>query len=307
MVTKRPHYVPQTYYRPWTGGPVDVRLAHRLRSSDSALLNSTRNIAVATGIYGAGELGQAREEQFQLLENEWPALRDDLITRGDLQDERRSLLAVFMAVQLMRTLKHSNETNFIANVAATTTEWPPSRDVVRAYLHKLDGREPDDAEVYAAWTFVSAAPAPAPTLDMAMSISMDIAIRQIAPRLEARRWTVRNFRKPDLFTNDCPVHKWSKPTERPPVGGIGVENAEEVRFPISPSALLVMTRGDAEPSNASLRMVNAEISKHAHKFVVASPEHLTKLDQLALPKYPPRMRFRLIGGPEGELLHMWSD
>lgn len=307
MVTKRPHYVPQTYFRPWTGAPADARLAHRLRTSDGAFLNSTRNIAVAAGIYGTGELGQAREEQFQLLENEWPALRDDLITRGDLVDERRSLLAVFMAVQLTRTLKHSSEINFIADVASSATEWPPSQEVVRAYLYNLDGREPDDAEVYAAWTFVSTAPAPAPTLDMAMSISMDIAITQIAPRLEARRWTVRHFQKPGLFTNDCPVHRWSHPFHRPPVGGNGVENADEVRFPLSPSALLVMTRGNAYASNASLRMVNAEICKVAHKFVVASPGQLSALNKMALAKYPPRMRFRLIDSAKGELLHMWTD
>jgi hypothetical protein len=91
------------------------------------------------------------------------------------------------------------------------------------------------------------------------------------------------------------------------VRSLGVENGDEVRFPLSPSVLLVLTRGDADPSNASLRMVNAEICKRAHQFVVARPEHLSKLDQLALPRHPPRMHFRLIERAEGELVHMWTD
>ncbi|OBB14624.1 hypothetical protein A5761_01595 [Mycolicibacterium setense] len=97
---------------------------------------------------------------------------------------------------------------------------------MRAYLHKLDGSEPDAAEVYAAWTFVSAAPAPIPTIDDAMSISMDVGVRQIAPRLEARRWTGRNFKTPGIMTNDYPLHKWSKPTGRRLIGGIGVESCQ---------------------------------------------------------------------------------
>ncbi|WP_370629553.1 DUF4238 domain-containing protein [Mycolicibacterium sp. BK634] len=298
--------MPQTYFRPWTGGPEDGRLAHRLRVADSALLNSTRNIAVASGIYGAGELGQAREKEFQQLETEWPSLRQELIAQGDLQGGRRSLLAVFMAVQLMRTLKHSNEINFIANVVSNAAEGTVSQDVVREYLQKLDGRDPSDSEVYAAWSFITGAPEPVPTVDEAVSISMNIAVTQIAPRLEARRWTVRNFRKPDLMTNDCPVHKWSRPTRHPRLEGVGIENAEEVRFPLSPSALLVMTRGGAEPSNTSLRLVNAEICRQAHQFVVATPENLSSLNQLALAKWPPRIRFRIQSSPDGELLHMWA-
>ncbi|WP_207550606.1 hypothetical protein, partial [Mycolicibacterium setense] len=47
-------------------------------------------------------------------------------------------------------------------------------------------------------------------------------------------------------------------------------------IPAFAEPLLVMTRGDAEPSNASLRTVNAEVCRQAHQFVVARPEHLFK-------------------------------
>jgi len=140
VVTGRPHYVPQTYLRAWTPstGP-DRRLAHRPRKADAALLNSIRNVAVACGIYGTGELGQAREHAFNQLDNDWPDLRQDLIRLGDLRGDRRHLLSIFMAVQLARTLKHSDQADFLSQLAATTSERPITQDAVRQFLRDLDG------------------------------------------------------------------------------------------------------------------------------------------------------------------------
>jgi hypothetical protein len=304
-VTKRPHFVPQTYLRAWAGS--DERVAYRRRDATTALLNGTRNVAVKSGIYGKGQLGQAREDAFNELEKEWAGLRDELITQGDLHGDRRSQLAVFMAHQLTRTLKHSDQVNFISELAASNNEWPVTQDAVREYLRKLDGCQPDDAEVYAAWTFVTGAPTGTLTRDDALKISMDTAIREIAPRLQARDWTVRKFRRPALMTNDCPVHPWRRPTTDTRVGGVGIGNADEVRFPLSPSALLVMTRGNQAPTNASARSVNAEICRQCSQFVVALPEAKSVLDNLALSKRAPRLRFRLIDGSVGEVLHMYVE
>jgi hypothetical protein len=314
VVTGRPHFVPQTYLRAWTPSTgSDHRLAHRRRNADAALLNSTRNVAVACGIYGQGQLGQAREDNFKRLENQWPNLREELITEGDLQGDRRSLLSVFMAVQLTRTLKHSNRDNFISNLAAMTTERPITRDAVRQFLRKLDGADPDDAEVEAAWTFVSVAPDAIPTRE-ALNLSMGIAVKDIAPRLQARSWTVRKFRRPALWTNDCPVHPWLRQGNDSRVGGIGIENADEVRFPLSPGALLVMTRPGEAASNASARSINAEICKQCQQFVVATQDAKEKLDNLAWSKPPPRLRFRLgdgyasgTGAYLGEVLHIYTE
>jgi hypothetical protein len=315
VVIRRPHFVPQTYLRAWTPSTgSDRRLAHRRRNADAALLNSTRNVAVACGIYGTGQLGQAREDAFRRLEDEWPDLREELTAKGDLQGDRRSLLSVFMAVQLARTLKHSDRANFISNLAATTTDRPIPRDAVRQFLRELDGVDSDDAEVEAAWTFVSAAPTgPIPTRDDALNMSMKIAVNEIAPRLQARSWTVRKFRRLALWTNDCPVHPWSQLGTDGRVGGIGVETADEVRFPLSPAALLVMTRPGAAASNASARSINAEICKQCQQFVVATPDDKEKLDSLAWSKPSPRLRFRLGDGYArtgeylGEVLHIYVE
>lgn len=314
-VTKRPHFVPQAYLRAWADP--DERVAYRRRDAAAAILNGTRNVAVKSGIYGKGQLGQAREDAFNELEKVWTSLRDELIAQGDLHGDRRSQLAVFMAHQLMRTLKHSNQVNFLSAVAASTTERPITQDAVRAYLRQLDGSKPDDAEVYAAWTFVNGAPTGTLTHDDALRMSMDIAIKEIAPRLQTRDWTVRKFRQPALMTNDCPVHPWRQPTENPRPGGVGIETADEVRFPLTPGALLVMTRPGQAASNASTRSINAEICRQCHHFVVASPQDKPALDSIELRKRPPRLRFRLADGyavgPNGinqylgEVLHTYVD
>lgn len=306
-VTKRPHFVPQTYLRAWAGP--DERVAYRRRDATAAVLNGTKNVAVKAGIYGKGQLGQAREDAFNQLEKVWTTLRDVLITQGNLYSDRRSQLAVFMAHQLTRTLKHSDQVNFHSDVAASTTEWPITREVVREYLGKLDGTKPDEAEVYAAWTFVTGAPEGTLTHDDALRISMDLAIKEIAPRLQARDWTVRKFRQPALMTNDCPVHPWRRPTKNPRPGGVGIETADEVRFPLSPGALLVMTRPGEAASNASVRRINAEICRQCHQFIVASPLDKQALDNITLRKRSPRLRFRLytVGPNDDEIVHTYVD
>jgi hypothetical protein len=63
VATKRPHYVPRTYLGAWANATGQV--AYRRRDRGQAIVTSTTNVAVAGGIYGIGELGEAREKLFQ--------------------------------------------------------------------------------------------------------------------------------------------------------------------------------------------------------------------------------------------------
>jgi Protein of unknown function (DUF4238) len=323
--TKRPHYVPKTYLGAWANSAGQV--AYRRRDSSQAVVTNITNVAVAGGIYGDGELAENREEFFQQIEEEWAGLRRDLTTQGDLRGERRSLLSVFAAIQFARTLKHCEQTNFLHNVAVTTDERPIPKSAVRQYLYDLDGVEPDDAEVEAAWTFVNGGPgtlSPDEMLSISpnkmLGISMHVAVTQIAPRLEAMNWTVHAFGKPVLMSSDCPVHAWRRPTPEPHVGGIGIDNADEIRFPLSPSSLLVMTQGRQAASHESARKhrsINAEIFRQCHQFVIGTPQTKPVLDKLELSKRPPRLRFRTGPGYKtgtggtyeyiGEVLHMYVE
>jgi Protein of unknown function (DUF4238) len=121
--------------------------------------------------------------------------------------------------------------------------------------------EPNADEVEAAWTYIRGAPG-IPTPDLTHSVAVDVAVTQIAPRLDQMNWTVHKFRKPVLISSDCPVHPWRRPTPESQPGGIGIENADEIRFPLSPSALLVMARGPRNPtpqrSSRNPRAINVE-------------------------------------------------
>ena len=310
MVKKRrAHFVPRTYLRAWAGS--DELLAYR-RRGDNARTASVKNVAVRGGLYGLGELGDANEKMYQGVEAEWRNLLPVLTAQGDLQDNQRRLFAVFAALQLVRTEKHAERMKFTSNVAATTTERPIPKDAVRDYLRDLDGgAEPDDSEVEGAWSFVCGELAMfgESTAAPAHSAAVDAAVTQIAPRMETMNWTVHKFHGPVLISSDSPVHLWRQPTQDPQPRGVGIETADEVRFPLSPSALLVMDRGPRRGSTPQRsrrrpRAINAEIARRCHQFIFGTRNSAVAIDRLALSDWSPRLRFRMVGS---DMFHMYVE
>jgi hypothetical protein len=289
--TQRPHFVPRTYLKAWANAKDQV--AYRRRDGDGALVTNITNVAVAGGIYGTGEVAQAREDFFKQLEDEWADLREQLTTDGDLHGERRSLLALFAAVQLKRTDKDHQANNFICDVADATNERPIPRDPVRQCLVRLAGAEPDDNEVEAAWSFVNGTPGgEIPTREMLFNVAMEVAVSTVAPRLEAKAWTVYKYKDPILLSSDCPVLKWRRPSAEPHYGGVGIGTADEIRFPLSPNALLVMAEETRDARrNPNSRKINAEAVKQCHKFVFGTPEAKAALDNYEISRRAPRVRF----------------
>jgi len=191
---------------------------------------------------------------------------------------------------------------------------------VKQYLLALEGRQPEDNEVEAATDFINGAP-DIPTLDEVMAVSVEVAVRSVAPRLEAMNWRVHRYNRPVLMTNDRPASAWRHPDPEAPPGGVGIEAADEVRFPLTPRALLLVTSAKAgtPPRSADHRYqaVNNEIGRRCQHFVVATPDARARLESIDLSERPPRIRFRQgpayynVGNgqsyPMGDIIHTYFE
>ena len=143
---------------------------------------------------------------------------------------------------------------------------------------------------------------------LAHSAAVDVAVTQIAPRLETMNWTVHKFRGAPLISSDSPVHSWRRPTQDSEPRGIGIETADEVRFPLTPGALLIMDRkprtSTPQWSNRSPPAINTEIARRCHQFIFGTRQSTVAIDQLALSDWPPRLRFRMVSA---DAFHMYVE
>ena len=62
--TKRPHFVPVCYLRAWADA--GDKVAARRRDATEAFTPNVINVAVDAGIYGRGDVAQAREKMASL-------------------------------------------------------------------------------------------------------------------------------------------------------------------------------------------------------------------------------------------------
>jgi Protein of unknown function (DUF4238) len=187
QATKRPHFVPECYLRPWANDSDQV--AVRRRAAPAVITPNVRNVAVEAGLYGRGEDGQAREAMFGALEGGWPEARSALLAAGgEIDGDLRALVALFAAVQLVRTREHLAQAQFIVDLAEFAPTRPVSRDDVRCFLAERHLRfPPDDCDVEGAWTIACVAlnGGETPTGDSFFATPLGIAVEQLAPRRAA--------------------------------------------------------------------------------------------------------------------------
>ena len=239
----RSHFVPRVYLRAWADEA--GRLAVRRRSETVAALRHVGIIGVDRGLYGTGPSAEARERMFGQIESAWLATRPALIDAGGLLPRgERDAAAVFIAMQMARTREKLIQIEFVSDFARFDAQRPVERESVRRYLRERHLRaDPSDQEVEGAWTVLRAllngGGAP-PSKDEIMGNLMNAAVREVAPRLGAMRWTLERCRKPSLLTSDRPAMCWRPPSFRDAFEGIGIENAVEVRVPVAPRHLLVL-------------------------------------------------------------------
>jgi len=322
MVTKRPHYVPAGYLRAWADNET---VCCRRRDRAISFPTNVKNVAVEAGIYGTGSLGQAREDMFRQTEDDWPALRRRLTSTGDLHGNARTVVALFTAIQLIRTRESLARSNFIADAAASTEERPIPPAAIRRFLREQHlGFEPNSAEVEAAWTMVQYATDQdnPPSRDEVLGIMLEVAVTELAPRLEKMQWTVEHCSVPMLMTSDRPVMMWRRPNSNgdPPEEGIGLANADEIRLPLAPSELLVIAHQKRSTTPLRVgpkrfRAVNRHTAAQCYEFAAGTVQQKHRLDDLNLAGRSPVLRFNIAPGyqqigqgaePTGnDIIHTW--
>jgi hypothetical protein len=316
---KRHHFVPKVYLRAWANER--DRVAVRRRGSASAHVTSVDNVAVVNGLNGVGLDALHREDLYGALESRWRELRHEL-TCGRLRGSDRQAVALFMAFQRHRTSEGRMRVDFALRAAASTGERPIKEPAMRRFLQEIWGvASPSKAEVQAACDYANYTLAgPDNVWHEAEAHSLAGAVTRIAPRLEALSWRVEVCRKPMLLTSDAPVTCWRPRSDRDLYDGLGIANAQEVWFPLSPRHLLVLSpgNGDLDPFDVEPRrfqFVNAEIASRSYESVVGTVHRARRIEQLDLGDVRPAMRFNLAPGYQkvpgredryiGDILHMW--
>ena len=321
---KRQHYVPRNYLERFADGDqVFVR-----RRDGGTFTTNCINVAVESGFYDIELAGGGKSKHVEeiLADVEGATAEvfrtiDEAMAAPPPDAEAREILSIYLALQMTRTPEQRERTLFPERLATYLDGRELTRELVGEYLenHHL-GFTPSDNEVAAAFDFASVALRDPSVLTPEFSMQLMLrSVSELAPRLAAMEWCVEHDRKERFITSDTPLVLWRTPSYRDDFEGFGINNAEEIRFPLDLAKQLVITRKPRTPSArvkaSRSAATNQDTAFACQNFVVAHPSQRTRVEHLELPTRRPTMRFNT--GPllrqlsegttieHGEVLHMW--
>lgn len=113
---------------------------------------------------------------------------------------------------------------------------------------------------------------------------------------------------------------WRPETPSDAYQGFGLEGAHEIRFPVSPTAQLVLIPGHGtSPEEVKLSRVircNQDLADSCEQAVTGHPDRHAALDRIQLSNRGPTLRFNTAPGirknpdgteePMGDVLHMYT-
>jgi hypothetical protein len=322
---RRHHFVPRAYLARFAGND---QVLVRQRDSKVFVANPTK-VAVECGFYDVPDAKGAKSSRVEALlaQIDGNAAASILwIDRaGRPPDEgthERLALAVFLALQNTRTPEHRERVLFPERVAAYAGQREITKELVAEFLERVHlGFRASDNEVRSAFDFVSVALAEprAQTREFAIHLMLQ-SVTYSAPVLASLHWTLEVDRKEQLITSDLPIVIWRTPSPRDKYEGVGLANADEVRFPLDPGKQLVLSKRTRTPTARITpqrsRACNADTANACHRFIVARPNQRSLILAPPLTGRGPRLRFHT--GPlykrqqdgttkrEGEVLHIWT-
>ena len=319
---KRHHFVPKVYLKAWANQNSLVGL--RRRQNIEHTLTNISNVALEKGFHGSGQEASDREAFFNEMENRWPTLKAWLLIGNHSAPTQRHDVARFLAFQRLRTREQRARTEFYETALKHLTERPITADAMKTFLVKQWGlQDPSPAEVQGACDYLEffrySLEEEGEKLKID-SISIPGHAEAFIKLIESYNWRIERMPSPTLFTSDSPVIYWRPRTPQDHIEGIGLDNAQEVWFPLDPQHLLVLTKSSGKSgiwsaSKKRLELINLEIAARSFEAVIASVACSTALNSLSLRPNKPALRFNIGPGvgvaadgteyPLEEILHTW--
>ncbi|MFI2370127.1 DUF4238 domain-containing protein [Streptomyces sp. NPDC018833] len=242
----------------------------------------------------------------------------------DVGSEDRELLSLYLAVQKTRTPRSRATMSFPGNVTAYAEGREVDQALVAEYLTRRHlGSHPSAREAEAAWVYYQAVRLETgddPTHNDTVMLPLR-SVEVCIPHFRARHWRLETSRKPNFLTSDAPLLLWKPHTANDVYRGFGLGDAQEIRFPISPTAQLVLKVGSGtsaeEVKLSRVARCNQELADSCDRVVVGHPDRHASLDKTELRQRGPTLRFDIAPGfqrnPDGttqplgkDILHLWT-
>jgi len=207
----------------------------------------------------------------------------------------REAVAMFIAFQFTRGRNHRDAWNMMTDYTTKLFIHGMTEDDARARLTAATGTAPSDKDVRSivelgqnldSWEVV-------PHPNEAIKAMLDNT-PQLVPYIMERRWRLARFGKPLLLTSDSPVALWRRVHSS--AYGIGIANADEIRFPLDPQHALILTLDGSEMvwdlHDRHAADLNRSVGAVGYEWIYRHPEY-DALEELKLP--PPRPPIHISG------------
>jgi hypothetical protein len=249
---RRHHTVPQFYLRSFADDRGRVRVVARDGSAD--FITSTANAFVERDYYTVASVHA--EDDHGLIEGLYAEvegqvapvlekLRDD---EFPLDGQDRADFAAFLSLQVTRGREFrqmvGRVTEQLGRVMMETAATAPDEYWAREHEEWEKTREDPEPPPYLTAeqrNMLTDADAfdISPSREHVVEISF-VAVEEMSFLLMSMTWKLLRFDRPCLFSSEHPLSYWRKRSSADRFLGIGPANADEVRFPLSPTRALVL-------------------------------------------------------------------
>lgn len=313
------HYLPQVYLRSWTDEK--NRVAARRRAG-STFLASTKNVAQESDLYtvetAEGPSDQL-ERELSKVESHLPDFLRDLRQRKIPRSgtSSRQVYSRLLALQFIRTPDRV-EVHLLPQEALdlSSGQLPVTAKVVRPLLEERWGHSLTEDELGGALDFINLCLSEPMRNTYTEFLQIQFAtLTKVARVLESLRWSVEISKGRRFVVSDQPLAIWRR---RPDPYSGGLEEADEVRFPVGPNHLLVLRQRGHETAQLVTRARVDSVNEHAaatcRHLLLAAPEDIELLRLLPLRRQRPTLKINKGPGYEqwgettrkvGDILHIY--